>query len=42
MSANKIFGSATAVSAISGAAVISFGDNATNGVFTPTQTITLK
>ena len=35
-------GFAHAVVATGGAAVTSFGDNATNGSFSPTQTITLK
>ncbi|MGY8706279.1 right-handed parallel beta-helix repeat-containing protein [Bradyrhizobium sp. 18BD] len=42
MSANKIFGAVTAVNAIGGASVTSFGDNATNGAFTPTTTLPLK
>jgi hypothetical protein len=42
MTANRIFGVATAVSAIGGATVTSFGDNGTNGTFTPTTTLNLK
>lgn len=42
MSTNKIFGVATAVNATGGASVTSFGDNATNGTFTPTTTTPLK
>ena len=42
MSANKMFGVANAVVTSGGAAVTSFGDNATNGTFAPTQTLPLK
>lgn len=42
MSANKIFGVANAVVATGGASVTSFGDNATNGAFTPTVSTPLK
>jgi Right handed beta helix region len=42
MSGNKIFGVVTAVNPTGGASVTSFGDNATNGTFTPTTTLPLK
>jgi hypothetical protein len=42
MTANRIFGTATAVSSVGGAAITSFGDNGTNGSFTPTSTLPLK
>jgi hypothetical protein len=42
VSANKIFGAATAVSAIGGASVNSFVDNGTTGAFTPTVNTPLK
>lgn len=42
MTGNKMFGVSTAVVASGGATVTSFGDNATNGTFTPTQTLPLK
>jgi hypothetical protein len=42
MTANKIFGTATGVSSIGGASITSFGDNITNGAFTPTATLSPK
>jgi hypothetical protein len=42
VTANRISAAPTAVNAIGGASVTSFGDNGTNGAFTPTATINLK
>ncbi|MET4801593.1 right-handed parallel beta-helix repeat-containing protein [Bradyrhizobium sp. LB11.1] len=42
LSGNRIFGAAAALNPTGGAAVASFGDNGTNGTFSPTTTIPLK
>lgn len=42
LSGNRIFGVNNSVIATGGATITSFGDNATNGAFTPTQTLPLK
>jgi hypothetical protein len=42
LTGNRIFGVATAVSSIGGASINSFGDDRTNGAFTPTVTTVLK